>query len=61
MLCISMNTNSVFIISDVVYMMKKNNMILNVHSHCSTLYTKYVLKKYTLEFRILFSVLYNNK
>jgi hypothetical protein len=26
-------------------------MILNTHCHCSTFYTKYVLKKYTLEFR----------
>jgi hypothetical protein len=36
-----MNKNSAFIISDLVYMIKKN-MILDVHCHCSTLYTKYV-------------------
>jgi hypothetical protein len=39
-LCSSMNKNSVFIISDPVYMIKENNMILNVHCHNSTLYTR---------------------
>jgi hypothetical protein len=43
--CISTNKNSTFIILDLVYMIKENNMILNEHCHCSTLYTKYVLNK----------------
>jgi hypothetical protein len=42
-----MNTSSACTISDVVYMMKENNMIpvLIAHCHCSALYTKYVLKE----------------
>jgi hypothetical protein len=43
-LCISVNKNSVFIISDLIYMIKENNMVLNVHCRCSTLYAKCVLK-----------------
>jgi hypothetical protein len=39
------NKNSAFIILDLIYMIKENNMILNEHCHCSTLNTKYVLNE----------------
>lgn len=42
-LCISMNKNSAIIISNSHHMRKENNMILNIHYHCSTLYTKCAL------------------
>jgi hypothetical protein len=40
-------------ISHLIYMVKEKYMILNVHCHCSTLDTKYVMKAigYTLKFR----------
>jgi hypothetical protein len=41
----SLNKDSAFLISDLVHVTKENNMILNVHCHCSTLHTKYVLKE----------------
>jgi hypothetical protein len=51
-----MNKHFAYIISDSVYMIKENNVILNVHYHCSTLNTKCTKRKnYTPEFRILLS------
>jgi hypothetical protein len=50
-LCISINNNSTYIISDLVYVRKEHDIILDELCHCCTLCAKYVLKKYTLQLK----------
>jgi hypothetical protein len=41
--CAFVLKKSVYVISDLVYMFKENNIILSVHCHCCVHHTKYVL------------------
>jgi hypothetical protein len=52
-LCARINKNSAFIISELVHMIKENNIILTVQCQC-TLWTVCVRKERTLQFGRLF-------